>query len=110
MLPVTALEDIEGMEVYLAVGREEDPRVIKAMRNTESLLADAGARVMLYIHDRGHVITDVSCRKMQNFFALSLEDAPEDEGYYQSEDFDDYDDEEEIPEYEEEDESDYQEE
>jgi phospholipase/carboxylesterase len=109
MLPKTVLEDIEGIEVYLAAGREEDSRVIKAMRNTESLLSDAGARVMLYIHDGGHVITDVSCRKMQNFFALSLEDAPEEEGYYQSED---YGDEEEIPEYEyeEEDESDYQEE
>lgn len=105
MLPVTALEDIEGMEVYLAAGREEDSRLIKAMKITESLLSGAGARVMLYIYEGGHVITDVSCRKMQNFFALSLEDAPEEAGYYQS---DDYDDEEEFPEYE--DESDYQEE
>ncbi len=112
MLPKTALDDIEGIEVYLAVGREEDSRVIKAIRNTEYLLTDAGARVMLYIHDGGHVITDVSCHKMQNFFALSLEDAPEEAGYYPSEDYDDYDDEEELPEYEyeEEDESDYQEE
>jgi phospholipase/carboxylesterase len=75
LLPVKDLKDIEGMDIYLAAGREE--RLTQAMRNTEALLTKAGARVMLYIHEGGHIITVSSCRKMQNFFELSLGKAPE---------------------------------
>jgi phospholipase/carboxylesterase len=105
LLPVKDLKDIEGMDIYLAAGREE--RLTQAMRNTEALLTKAGANVMLYIHEGGHIITVSSTRKMQNFFELSLEKAPEDDTIMtSSESY--YSDEEEIPENATEDESDYQ--
>jgi len=75
LLPVNALKDIGAMDIYLAAGREE--RLTEDMRNDEAILTNAGARVMLYIHQGGHIITVGSCRRMQNFLELSLEKAPE---------------------------------
>jgi phospholipase/carboxylesterase len=104
LLPVNVLKDIGAMDIYLAAGREE--RLTEAMRNDEAILTNAGARVMLYIHEGGHVITVGSCRRMQNFFELSLEKAPEDDTIMtSSENY--YPDEEEIPENATEEESDY---
>lgn len=105
------IDECEDMEIFLAFGRKEETQKVDAAKKTVNLLSKAGAKVRFYLHDEGHTINAQSCRAMQNFFELSLEEAPEDDIVYKSNENYDTDDED-FPEdeYEEEDESDYQEE
>ena len=112
LLSEAKIKDIEDMDIFLAIGRGEGPRAVEAMEGTKDLLAGAGARVRLYLHDEGHTINARSCRAMQNFLELTYTEAPEDDNIYRPGSEDSEPDEEETPEYQDqgEDESDYQEE
>jgi predicted esterase len=66
------------LDIYMSVGREENPDFLDAVEQTADRFARLGSEIDFYVHDGGHVITWQSCRRMQNTFMLSNSDAPED--------------------------------
>ncbi len=109
-------DDLDGIDIYLSVGRDEGTGVVQSIQDAKEFLKKAGARVKLYIADGGHMLMPRECRIMQNFFGLCDTKAPEDNYVYRkipknfNTDEEEWQDYLEEDEYEEEDESDYQEE
>ncbi len=72
------VRDIDEMDVFVALGRDEGPRAIAAVEGDRDFLQQRGASVRLYLFDGGHVVTRQACIEMENFFDLVVGTETED--------------------------------